>query len=64
MKDSMRVCRLSVDSQSCFLKNALLFWMFCKHAKRILADEEEHEQDLQDLLRDVEWIVKAMEAKC
>ena len=33
-------------------------------AKRIMAEEEEHEQDLQDLLRDVEWIVKAMETKC
>ena len=32
-------------------------------AKRIMAEEEEHEQDLQDLLRDVEWIAKAMEIK-
>ncbi len=36
----------------------------CDLAKRIMAEEEEHEQDLQDLLRDVEWIVKAVEAKC
>lgn len=36
----------------------------CDIAKRIMADEEEHEQDLQDLLRDVDWIVKAMETKC
>lgn len=36
----------------------------CDIAKRIMADEEEHEQDLQDLLRDVEWIVRAVEAKC
>jgi hypothetical protein len=28
-----------------------------------MAEEEEHEQDLQDLLRDVEWIAKAMEIK-
>ena len=35
----------------------------CDIAKRIMADEEEHEQDLQDLLRDVEWIVKATEPK-
>ena len=36
----------------------------CDIAKRIMAEEEEHEQDLQDLLRDIEWIVKAMEVKC
>lgn len=36
----------------------------CDIAKRIMADEEEHEQDLQDLLRDVEWIAKAVEPKC
>ena len=30
----------------------------CDIAKRIMAEEEEHEQDLQDCLRDVEWIVK------
>ena len=35
----------------------------CDIAKRIMAEEEEHEQDLQDLLRDVEWIAKAMEIK-
>ena len=36
----------------------------CDIAKRIMADEETHEQDLQDLLRDVEWIVKEMTVKC
>ena len=36
----------------------------CDLAKRIMADEEEHEQDLQDLLRDIEWITKAIEVKC
>lgn len=36
----------------------------CDIAKRIMAEEEEHEQDLQDLLRDVEWIAKAAEVKC
>ena len=36
----------------------------CDIAKRIMAEEEEHEQDLQDLLRDVEWIAKAVEPKC
>lgn len=35
----------------------------CDIAKRIMAEEEEHEQDLQDLLRDVEWIAKAMEPR-
>lgn len=35
----------------------------CDIAKRIMADEEKHEQDLQDCLRDVEWIVHEME-KC
>ena len=36
----------------------------CDIAKRIMAEEEEHEQDLQDCLRDVEWIVHEMEIKC
>jgi bacterioferritin len=36
----------------------------CDIAKRIMAEEEEHEQDLQDLQRDVEWIVKEMSVKC
>ena len=36
----------------------------CDIAKRIMADEEEHEQDLQDCLRDVEWIVHETEMKC
>ncbi|MBR4967025.1 MAG: ferritin [Bacteroidaceae bacterium] len=36
----------------------------CDIAKRIMAEEEEHEQDLQDLQRDVEWIVKEMSIKC
>lgn len=36
----------------------------CDIAKRIMAEEEEHEQDLQDQLRDVEWIVKEMAVKC
>ncbi|MBQ5896364.1 MAG: ferritin, partial [Bacteroidaceae bacterium] len=36
----------------------------CDIAKRIMAEEEEHEQDLQDLQRDVEWIVKEMSVRC
>ncbi len=36
----------------------------CDIAKRIMAEEEEHEQDLQDFLRDVEWVVQSMECKC
>ena len=36
----------------------------CDIAKRIMAEEEEHEPDLQDLQRDVEWIVKEMSVKC
>lgn len=36
----------------------------CDIAKRIMAEEEEHEQDLQDCLRDVEWVVQSMECKC
>lgn len=36
----------------------------CDMAKRIMAEEEEHEQDLQDYLRDVEWIVQSMQCKC
>ena len=35
----------------------------CDIAKRIMADEEKHEQDLQECLRDVEWTVHEME-KC
>ncbi len=36
----------------------------CDIAKRIMAEEEEHEQDLHDCLRDVEWIMQAVEIKC
>ena len=36
----------------------------CDIAKRIMAEEEEHEQDLQDYLRDVEWITQALTCKC
>ncbi len=36
----------------------------CDIAKRIMAAEEEHEQDLQDLLRDVEWMIKEVSVKC
>ena len=36
----------------------------CDIAKRIMADEEEHEQDLQDLQRDVEWMIKEISVKC
>lgn len=35
----------------------------CDIAKRIMAQEEEHEQDLQDCLRDVQWVMKSMECK-
>lgn len=36
----------------------------CDIAKRIMAQEEEHEQDLQDLQRDVEWMLKEVSIKC
>ena len=36
----------------------------CDIAKRIMAEEEEHEQDLQDLQRDVEWTLSKIEIKC
>ena len=36
----------------------------CDIAKRIMAEEEEHEQDLQDCLCDVEWIMQAVAVKC
>ena len=36
----------------------------CDIAKRIMADEAKHEQDLQDLLRDIEWIARTVEMKC
>lgn len=36
----------------------------CDIAKRIMAEEEEHEQDLQDYLRDVEWVLQSMLCKC
>ena len=35
----------------------------CDIAKRIMAEEEEHEQDLQDLQRDVEWMLKEISVK-
>ena len=36
----------------------------CDIAKRIMAAEEEHEQDLQDLQRDIEWMLKEVSVKC
>ena len=36
----------------------------CDIAKRIMAEEEEHEQDLQDFLRDVQWVMQSVEYKC
>lgn len=36
----------------------------CDIAKRIMAEEEEHEQDLQDFLRDVQWVMQSIECKC
>ena len=36
----------------------------CDIAKRIMAEEEEHEQELQDFLRDVEWVMQAVACKC
>lgn len=36
----------------------------CDIAKQIMAEEEEHEQDLQDYLRDVEWIMNTLGCKC
>ena len=36
----------------------------CDIAKRIMAEEEEHEQDLQDLPRDIEWTIKEVSIKC
>ena len=36
----------------------------CDIAKRIMAEEEEHEQDLQDLQRDIEWTIKEVSIKC
>ena len=35
----------------------------CDIAKRIMAEEETHEQDLQDYLRDIEWTMQAVEYK-
>ena len=36
----------------------------CDIVKKILAEEEEHEQDLQDYLTDIERMKKAMAGKC
>ncbi len=36
----------------------------CDMAKKIMAEEEEHEQELQDYLRDVEWIMQSVACKC
>ena len=36
----------------------------CDIAKRIMAEEEEHEQELQDYLRDVQWITQSLACKC
>ena len=36
----------------------------CDIAKRIMAEEEKHEQDLQDLQRDIKWMLKEVCVKC
>ena len=36
----------------------------CDIAKRIMAEEEQHEQELQDFLRDVQWVIQSVEYKC
>jgi bacterioferritin len=36
----------------------------CDIAKRIMAEEEEHEQDLQDCLCDVEWVMQGVKCGC
>ena len=35
----------------------------CDIAKPIMAEEEEHEQDLQDLQRDIKWMMKEVNVK-
>ena len=36
----------------------------CDIAKKIMAEEEQHEQELQDFLRDVQWVIQSVEYKC
>ena len=36
----------------------------CDIVKRIMAEEERHEQDLQDYLRDVEWVLHTAKCSC
>ena len=70
--DVMNLLKQNVAAERCAIVRYEEIASFCNNvdyttcdiAKRIMAEEEEHEQDLQDLLRDVEWIVKAMETKC
>lgn len=70
--DVMNLLKQNVAAERCAIVRYEEIASFCNNvdyttcdiAKRIMAEEEEHEQDLQDLLRDVEWIVKAMEIKC
>ncbi len=70
--DVVNLLKQNIAAERCAVVRYEEITSFCNNvdyttsdiAKRIMADEEEHEQDLQDLLRDIEWIVKAMEAKC
>lgn len=69
--DVINVLKQNINGERCAIiryeeiatKTNNIDYTTCDIAKRIMADEEEHEQDLQDLLRDVEWTVKACELK-
>lgn len=70
--DVLNLLKQNIAGERCAIVRYEEIASFCNNidyttsdiAKRIMADEEEHEQDLQDLLRDVEWIAKAVEPKC
>lgn len=69
--DVMSVLKQNIAAERCAIKRYEeiatftnnLDYTTCDIAKRIMAEEETHEQDLQDCLRDIEWTMQAMEYK-
>ena len=70
--DVMNLLKQNVAAERCAIVRYEEIASFCNNvdyttcdiAKRIMADEEKHEHDLQDLLRDIEWIARIVEMKC
>ena len=69
--DVMNLLKQNVAAERCAIVRYEEIASFCNNvdyttcdiAKRIMAEEEEHEQDLQDCLRDIEWIIQSTAVK-